>query len=67
MKNNYFKLANFEGQNIYVGIDVHLKSWKITLYSEEFELKTFSQVPSAIQLARHLKRNYPGAKTASFF
>lgn len=62
MKNNYLKLANFEGQSIYVGIDVHLKSWKITLYSEEFELKTFCQEPSAIQLARHLKQNYPGAK-----
>ena len=36
------KLANFLGQTIYVGIDVHLKSWKVTIRTEEFELRTAS-------------------------
>lgn len=56
------KLLNFDGHTIYVGIDCHLKSWKVTIYSEEFELKTFSQDPSSVKLAHHLQFNYPGAK-----
>ncbi len=55
------KLAKFEGQNIYVGIDCHLKSWKVTLYSDEFELTTFSQDPDPGILIKYLKRNFPGA------
>jgi transposase len=60
--NNRFKLLNFNGQNLFIGIDCHLKSWKITIYSEEFELKTFSQDPSTKKLAKHLQSNYPGAR-----
>jgi hypothetical protein len=35
---------NFKGQNVYAGIDVHLKSWKKTVMLEQ---GTFSQDPSA--------------------
>ncbi len=28
------KELNFEGQNIYIGIDVHLKSWTVTILTE---------------------------------
>jgi transposase len=61
MKNNYLRSANFDGQIIYVGIDVHLKSWKATTRSSEFELNTFSQEPNTEKLVRHLRGNYPGA------
>jgi len=56
------KLLNFAGQIIYVGIDVHLKSWKVTIRTEEFELKTFSQSPDVKGLVNHLVTNYPGAR-----
>ncbi|HAF29998.1 MAG TPA: IS110 family transposase [Bacteroidales bacterium] len=56
------KVLNFNGQNIYVGIDCHLKSWKVTIYSVEFELTTFSQDPEPGILINYLKRNFPGAK-----
>jgi transposase len=56
------KLLNFKGQTIYVGIDVHLKSWKVTIRSEEFELKTFSQSPDVKGLVNHLVTNYPEAR-----
>lgn len=36
---------NFDGQNIYVGIDVHLKSWSVAILSEHSVLKRFSQNP----------------------
>ena len=36
---------SFRGQKIYVGIDVHLKSWSVTVLSETSVLKKFSQNP----------------------
>jgi len=52
---------NFNGQNIYVGIDTHLKSWKVALYHDEIALKTFSQDPDPKLLVNHLRKNYPNA------
>ena len=52
---------DFSGQNIFVGVDVHKKSWKVCIRSEHMELRTFSQNPSAIELSHHLKTNYPSA------
>lgn len=51
----------FEGADIYIGLDVHLKSWKVSIFSEEFELKTFTQPPDCMLLISFLKKNYPGA------
>lgn len=34
---------DFKGQNIFVGIDVHLKSWTVTILTEELLHKTFTQ------------------------
>ena len=28
---------NFKGQNIYVGFDAHLKSWQVTILTENME------------------------------
>lgn len=56
------KVLDFSGQTIYVGLDVHLKSWSVTLHSEEFELKTYSQAPQPSILIHYLQENYPGAK-----
>jgi len=52
---------DFSGQKIFAGIDVHKKSWKVSIRSEHMELKTFSQNPSAQELSNHLKQNYPSA------
>jgi len=52
---------NFKGQNIYVGIDSHLRSWKVTIMTENLLHKTFSQDPKPELLANYLKRNFPGA------
>ena len=53
------KQLDFSGQKIFCGIDVHKKSWKVCIRSEQMELKTFSQKPCAIELVRHLRKNYP--------
>jgi len=54
-------LRDFTGQNIYVGMDVHDKSWKVHIYSDEFELKSFSQQPNVDLLYDYLQKNYKNA------
>ncbi|MBB3186173.1 hypothetical protein FHX64_000336 [Microbacter margulisiae] len=36
------KASNLEGQNIYVGLDVHLKSWNVSVFTQELHHKTFN-------------------------
>jgi transposase len=55
------KELNFEGQNIFVGIDVHLKSWNVSIFTEDVHHKTFSQPPKAESLSSYLKLNFPNA------
>ncbi len=52
---------SFNGQSFYVGIDCHKKSWKVTIMSEHYEHKSFSQDPDPKILAAYLHRNFPGA------
>jgi Transposase and inactivated derivatives len=58
---------DFKGQNIYVGIDVHLKSWSVSVLSEHSVLKKFSQNPDAEALYKFLTSNYPGATYHSVY
>jgi transposase len=52
---------DFSGQAIYVGLDVHKKSWSVSIFSEQCEHKTFTQPPETDKLVHYLKRNFPGA------
>jgi transposase len=52
---------DFTGQNIYVGIDTHYKTWMVSIYSDEFELKTFGQEPNVDRLENYLHKHYPNA------
>jgi transposase len=52
---------DFTGEDIYVGIDVHKKSWNITIQTNETSCKTFSQDPNVKCLSQHLKKTYPNA------
>jgi len=58
---------NFEGQNIYAGFDVHLKSLKVTILSEEVMLKRFTIPPKPEVLSDFLQKNYPGASYHSAY
>jgi len=51
---------DFNGQNIYVGFDVHLKSWTVTVMTEKLTHKTFSQPPKPEALYHYLIRTFPG-------
>jgi len=50
---------DFTGQHIYAGIDVHLKSWKVTIMTERLPFKTFSQDPRPELLHQYLNRTFP--------
>jgi transposase len=58
---------DFTGQDIYVGIDVGKKSWKVTILTAEHEHKTFSQVPKPAALVKYLHKNFPGARYVSAY
>ena len=50
---------SFKGQKIFIGIDVHAKSWKVAIAPEIGVVKGHSQKPSAKELFDFLKKNYP--------
>jgi transposase len=52
---------DFTGQPIYVGLDVHKKSWSVSILTENNEHKTFSQPPDVGVLMNYLHRTFPGA------
>jgi len=53
--------TNFNGQTIYVGLDVHKHSWNAALYLNDQYLRNVHQPPSPQALYRFLQTNYPGA------
>lgn len=53
------KELDFSKKTIYVGIDVHLKSWKVAIALEHSMQKVFSQEPNAQVLVNHLQTHYP--------
>lgn len=67
MNTSNSKLVNFSNELIYVGLDVHKKSWSVTLYSDEFELKTYTQPPNPEVLITYLNRHYPGAQFQAIY
>ena len=58
---------NFEGQNIYVGIDVHLKSWTVSILSGHLHHKTFVQPPSPEALSSYLHAHFPNGNYLSAY
>ena len=65
--NNEGKQLDFSGQNIYIGLDTHLKSWKTTIRVEDTFFKTFSQDPEPKILSDYLKKNFPKANYFSAY
>ncbi len=55
------QFADFKNQTIYVGMDVHLKNWNITLYHGQQYLRKFQQESNPDILIKHLKSTYPNA------
>jgi transposase len=60
LSTNLQNSIDFKGQKFYVGLDVHKRSWAVTIRSMDIQVAHFTQPPSADALARHLQKNFPG-------
>ena len=58
---------NFQGEDIYVGFDVHKKDWKVTIMTDRIVHKTFAQPPKPTVLVNYLRKNFPGARYHSAY
>ena len=50
---------SFNGQKIFIGIDVHKKNWEVAIAPEIGNVKRHSQKASAVELFDFLKKHYP--------
>lgn len=51
---------SFKNQTFDIGIDVHKKSWKVTIRTNKMHLSTYSMDPKPTDLHKHMTKNYPG-------
>ena len=57
---NFENSIDFKGQKFYVGLDVHKRSWAVTIRSMGIEVGRFHQPPSVPALCAYLQKNFPG-------
>lgn len=58
---------SFNGQSIYIGLDVHKKSWSVDIMTESGYTERFSQESKAEVLFAHLQKHYKGATYYSVY
>ncbi|MDA3866891.1 MAG: IS110 family transposase [Salinivirgaceae bacterium] len=61
------KQLDYSGQDIYVGLDTHLKSWRVSIMVGKTVFKTFSQDPNTVLLNKYLVKNFPNANYYSAY
>jgi len=60
MQTQVTKKIDFKGKDLYIGLDVHKKSWSVTILVEGMEHKTFTQPPDPQALYNYLQKMFPG-------
>ena len=58
---NIREIVDFSGEQINVGIDVHLKHWNVTIFHNQVYLRKFQQESNPAVLISHLRHHYPNA------
>ena len=61
MPTNKITPVDFTGQRFYIGLDVHKKSWSVTVRTLGLEVEHFTQSADPLQLVRHLGCKFKGA------
>jgi transposase len=61
------KINSWSGQKLHIGLDVHKKSWTVTILGPHYEHKTFSQNPDPQMLSRYLEKHFPGGEYYSAY
>ena len=64
---NEIRTISIKGQNIYVGIDVHLRSWKVSIMLDNLYYKTISMNPNVDELVSYLTKHFPGGNYFSAY
>lgn len=57
----------FKGQEVFVGLDVHKKDFKVTVVADGLFYKTITCPPSGKAVARFLEASFPGATYQSVY
>jgi len=61
------KQLDFTGQDIYIGLDTHLRNWRVTIMVNDSPYKTFSQDPRTEVLKNYLTRTFPNGNYYSAY
>ncbi|MCF8236434.1 MAG: IS110 family transposase [Bacteroidales bacterium] len=64
---NKAKQLDFSGQDIFIGLDTHLKTWKVTIIVGDTSFKTYMQDPDIGVLSKFLQKNLPGGNYYSAY
>ena len=60
MQTQVTKKIDFSGKELFIGLDVHKKSWSVTILVEGMEHRTFTQPPDPQALLNYLQKMFPG-------
>ena len=60
MQTQVTKKIDFKGKDLFIGLDVHKKSWSVTILVEGMEHRTFTQPPDPRTLYNYLQKMFPG-------
>jgi len=61
------KKIDFTGKDLFIGLDVHKKSWSVTIIVDGIEHRTFTQPPDPETLQKYLQRSFPGGNYQSAY
>lgn len=61
------KTISTKSQNVYIGLDVHLRQWHVAITQGDVTRKPFMQSPTVEALLSHLRKNYPGCNYYSAY
>lgn len=60
-QNSLSENRDFTGKYLFIGIDVHKKSWTVTILTEHAEHKTFTMPPDSKALIAYVQKHFAGA------
>ena len=61
------KTIDFTGKNVYVGLDVHKKSWIVTILLDELDHRTFTSAPNPNVVHKYLNKHFLGGAYLSTY
>jgi len=67
MQTQVTKKIDFTGKQLFIGLDVHKRSWSVTIIVQGIEHRTFTQPPDPRALVKYLQRMFPGGSYYSAY